>query len=182
MNDQKVSVKYILAGILAVVLTWIIHELTHWFTSEFLGYETILRLNGTSSVEGENPTEIHKAIISISAPIITILQGLIVFMLIKSRGWNKYVYPFLFTAFYMRFLAGFMNLIMPNDEARVGQFLGIGTFTLSIIVSGLLFFMVYKISKQYQLNWKFQLWTFIIILLASWILILSDQFFGIRLI
>ena len=182
MKDQKITVKYILTGILAVFLTWIIHEFTHWLTSELLGYETIMRLNGTSVIKGQNPTEIHKVFISISGPIITILQGLFVFMLLKSKGWNKYLYPFLFTAFYMRFLAGLMNFIMANDEARVGQYLGIGTFTLSIIISGLLFFMVYLISRKNKLNWKFQFWTTIIIMVASSILILSDQFFGIRLL
>jgi len=182
MNEQKINGKYILAGIVAVIFTWIIHEFTHWFTSELFGYETIMRLNGTSPVEGENPTELQKAIISISAPIITILQALVVFIILKTRDWNKYLYPFLFTAFYMRFLAGIMNFINVNDEGRVSQYLGIGTFTLSIIVSGLLFYMVYKISKKYSLNWKFQLGTYLIILVVSSILILSDQFFGIKII
>ncbi len=182
MNDQNITIIYILTGILTVVLTWFIHEFVHWLTSELLGYETIMRLNGTSTIAGQNPTELHKAIISISAPIVTTLQGLIVFVFLKSRGWNKYLYPLLFTAFYMRFLAGLMNLIMANDEARVGQFLGIGTFTLSIIISGVLFFMLYKTSRKYKLNWKFQLWTTIIIMLSSSLLIFFDQYFKIRLL
>ena len=182
MKDQKVTIKYIITGILAVVFTWFIHEFTHWLTSELLGYETIMRLNGTASVKGQNPTALHKAIISISGPIITILQGLVIFIILKSRGWNKYLYTLLFTAFYMRFLAGLMNFIMPNDEARVGQYLGIGTFTLSIIISGFLFFMVYKIAGKYKLNWKFQLWTTLIILLASSLLIFFDQYFRIRIL
>jgi len=64
MNDQKI--KYILTGILAVIFTWIIHEFAHWLTSELLGYETIMRLNGTSPVSGENPTDLHKIFISAS--------------------------------------------------------------------------------------------------------------------
>lgn len=182
MPDQKINGKYILAGIMAVIFTWVIHEFTHWFTSELFGYETIMRLNGTSAVDGENPTELQQTIISISAPIVTILQGLVVFIILKTGHWNKYFYPFLFTAFYMRFLAGLMNYINVNDEGRVSQYLGIGTFTLSIIVSGLLFFMVYKISKKYSLNWKFQLGTYLIVMIASSILILFDMFFGIRII
>lgn len=182
MNEQRINGKYIIAGLMAVIFTWIIHEFTHWFTSELFGYETIMRLNGTSTIESENPTELHGAIISISAPIITILQGLIFFIILKSKGWNKFLYLFLFTAFYMRLLAGLMNFIKLNDEGRVSQYLGIGTFTLSIIVSGLLFFMVYKISKTYSLNWKFQLGTYLIIMFFSSLLILSDQFFGIRIL
>jgi len=182
MNDQKITIKYILTGIFAVIFTWIIHEFAHWLTSELFGYETIMKLNGTSPVSGENPSDLHKIFISASGPIITIIQGLIVFLILKSRNWNKYLYLFLFTAFYMRILAGLMNFINPNDEGRISAFLEIGTFTLPIIVSGILFFMVYKVSKKYQLNWKFQLWTTIIIMVASSILILSDQFFGIRIL
>lgn len=180
--DQKITIRYILAATGAVISTWIIHEYTHWLTSELLGYETIMRINGTSVVEGEKPTELHNGIISISAPIITVLQGLIVFALLKNRGWMKYLYPFLFTAFYMRFLAGLMNFIHLNDEGRVSQLLGIGTFTLSIVVSGFLFLMVYQISKKHKLNWKFQLGTCITIMILSSILILCDQLIGIRII
>ncbi|VAW31659.1 hypothetical protein MNBD_CHLOROFLEXI01-4491 [hydrothermal vent metagenome] len=129
-----------------------------------------------------NPTDWHKIIISAAGPIVTILQALIVFLFLKSRDWNKFLYPFLFTAFYMRLLAGLMNFINPNDEGRIGIFLEIGIFTLPIIVSGLLFIMVYRISKKYNLNWKFQLATTVIVMVASSILILSDQFFGIRIL
>ena len=65
---------------------------------------------------------------------------------------------------------------MANDEGRVGQFLGIGTFILSIIISGILFFLLYKISGKHELNWKFQFWTTIIIISASSLLIFLDQF------
>ncbi len=182
MTDQKITITYILVAIFAVIFTWITHEFTHWLTSELLGYETIMRLNGTSVVEGENPTDWHKAIISISAPIVTVLQGLIIFLLLKSKGWNKYLYPFLFIAFYMRFLAGLVNFINLNDEGRVSQFLGIGTFTLSIIVSTFLFYMIYKVSKTHKLRWKFQLGTILILMFASSILILSDQLIVIRIL
>ena len=182
MTDQRITIIYILAGIISVIFTWIIHEFAHWFISEQLGYETVMNLNGTSFVSSENINDMNRNIISASGPIITILQGLIVFFVLQSRNWNKYLYPFLFTAFYMRFLAGLMNFINPNDEGRISEFLEIGIFTLPIIVSGLLFFMVYKISIKFMLNWKFQFWTTIITMVTSSILILSDQFFGIRLL
>lgn len=177
MIDQKITIKYILGGIITVLLTWGIHEFVHWMTGELLGYKTIMRLNGTSTVGNTKPSELHAAIISISAPIITLLQGACFYIYLRSKGWNKYIYQLVFTAFYMRFFAGLLNFIEPNDEARVGQFLGIGTFTISIIISAILFFMVYKVSSKYKLNWKFQLWTTIIVLIASWTLILTDQFF-----
>ena len=182
MADKRLTFSYFLAVTVAVIFTWTIHEFAHWLTSEVLGYETIMRLNGTSPANGESVNDWHKLFISASGPIVTILQGLIAFIILKNQTWNKFVYPFLFTAFYMRLLAGFINFINLNDEGRIGAFLEIGTFTLPLIVSGLLFFMVYKITKKFNLDWKFQLWTTFIVMVVSSILILSDQFFGIRLL
>ncbi len=180
--NKKISLKYVLVIIITVIFTWIIHEFTHWLTAKLLGYEPSMSLNGMSYAEGENPTEWHKIIVSATGPIVTILQGLMAFLYLKSRGWNKYFYPLLFIAFYMRFLAGLVNFINLNDEGRISEFLGIGTFTISIIVSGILFYMVYKISKKNKLNWKFQLATTLIVMIASTILIISDQFLGIRIL
>ncbi|MEO9887797.1 MAG: hypothetical protein ABJR05_17360 [Balneola sp.] len=182
MTDQKITLKYSFVVIASVVFTWLIHEFTHWLTSELLGYETVMRLNSAFSVKGQNPIELHRVIISISGPILTIAQGLIAFLVLKSRSWKKSLYPLLFTAFYMRFLAGIMNFINVNDEGRVSEYLGIGTFTLSIIVIALLFYLVYLISKEYSLKWKFQLVTYLIVAITSSLLILSDQFFGIRIL
>lgn len=182
MTDKKTTFQYAIAVFVAVISTWIFHEFAHWLTSELLGYDSIMKLNGTSAAAGERWTELHQIIISATGPIVTILQGLFVFLLLQQKNWNKYLYPFLFTAFYMRTLAGFMNFINLNDEGRISSYLNIGTFTLPLIVSGLLFFMVYKTSKSNQLNWKFQLITTLLVMVGSSVLILSDQFFGIRIL
>ncbi len=115
MVDQKITLRYLLCGVVAVLFTWILHEFAHWSTSEFLGYETIMRLNGTSPLDGQNPTAWHKIIISAAGPIITVLEGLLFFVILRSGSWNKYLYVFLFTAFYMRLLAGLMNLLNLNE-------------------------------------------------------------------
>ncbi len=182
MADQKITWKYILACLSAVLFTWIIHEFTHWITSESLGYESILRLNSVSPVSGHNWTDLHNVYISASGPLITVIQAVIVFVVLMKNSWNKTIYPFLFTPLYMRLLAGGMNFINPNDEGRIGEFFGIGVFTLSILVSGFLFFLVYRIAKTYNLNWKFNTWTAIIIILVSSVLILSDQILHIRIL
>ncbi len=70
MTDQKITLKYSFIVIASVVFTWLIHEFTHWLTSELLGYETVMRLNSAFSVKGQNPIEIHRVIISISGPFL----------------------------------------------------------------------------------------------------------------
>ena len=181
MTDKKITFNYALATTLAVVFTWIVHEFAHWLTSELLGYETIMSLNGTSLIDGKKSPEWHNIIISASGPLVTILQGFMTFLLLRFQNWNKYLYPLLFTAFYMRLLASLMNFINPNDEGRISAFLQIGTFTLPILVSGLLFYLVYSISRKYKLEWKFQLTTTLIVMVVSSILILADQFFKVSI-
>lgn len=182
MTDQKINWKYLLACIGAVFFTWILHEFTHWITSESLGYESKMTLNKVSPIAGQNYTDLHNVYVSASGPLITIIQVIIVFMVLSKGKWNKFLYPLLFTPLYMRLLAGGMNFINPNDEGRISEYFGLGVFTLSILVSVILFALVYKISIKYQLNWKFQTWTTLIIMFASSILILSDQIMGIRIL
>ena len=181
MINQKITFNYVIACLIAVLFTWILHEFTHWATSELLGYESIMRLNSVSPIADQNPTDWHKIYISASGPLITIIQALIVFMLLR-KTWTKWLYPFLFTPFFMRFLAGGMNAMNPNDEGRISEFFGLGLYTISILVSLLLFFLVYKTSKRYQLKKPFHLWTVLIILVLSSALIMADQLFKIRII
>lgn len=137
MTDKKITLKYVLACAGAVIFTWIIHELAHWITSESLGYEAIMRLNSVSPIADQEQTDQHKIYISASGPLITIVQAIIVFIFLMNKGWNKLVYPLLFTPLYMRLLAGLFNFINPNDEGRISEFFGIGLFTLSIIVGSI---------------------------------------------
>jgi len=182
MTQTKITIKYILAIVVAVLFTWIIHELAHWITYKFLGYESLMTLNSVSVVNNQNPTISHSIMISITGPLITIFQAVVVYSLLKFKKWNSYLYPFLLTPFYMRFLAGLINFINPNDEGRISEYLGIGLFTISIIVSSFLFFLVYNISKKYHLKFKFQMITVIVIMVVSSFIIISDQYFKIQVL
>lgn len=182
MNDQKITIKYIIIGILVVLFTWVLHEFAHWLTYTSFGYDYMMTLNKVSYLKGNKPSNSHQIIAGAAGPIITIIQALLAFLFLKFKNWKKNIYLFLFTAFYMRFLAGILNFINPNDEGAISIHFGIGLYTISIIVSGLLFYMVYKTSRKHKLKWKFQFWTTIIVMFVSSIIILSDQFIGIRII
>ena len=182
MIDQKITIKYVIACVGAVLFTWIFHEFTHWVTSESLGYEAMLTLNTVSPFAGQEYTALHNVYISAAGPLMTMIQACIAFLILVKVKWNKTIYPLLYTALYMRLLAGGMNLIKPNDEGRISEYFGLGLFTISIVVSALLFYLVYKISVHYKLNWKFNTWTTVIIMIASSILILSDQILHIRIL
>jgi hypothetical protein len=120
-------------------------------------------------------------IISAAGPLSTLTQAIVIFIVMKHSK-IKWLYSFLFTCFYMRFFAAIISFLNPNDEARVSKFLGIGTFTLPIIMVAFLFFFVYKISKQYKFGYRFIAINLGLVILFSSIIILADQFFFIRLL
>ena len=171
----KISPQYILICLGAVIFTWITHEFAHWFTGEILGYDMTMTLNGVSSSDPYKST-IHKVLVNASGPLMTLIQAF-VFFFILSKHPNFSLFPFLFTPFYMRFLAGGMNFISLNDEGKIGEALGIGIYTLPIIISAILFILVLMVSKKWVYQRKFIIWTTLLIMLFSSILILADQFF-----
>ncbi len=180
MTNTKITIKYLLGITFAVIFTWVLHEFSHWVTYQWLGYEALMTLNRVSPIG--TPTNNQVLIASAVGPITTIIQAVIIYNLLKYKNWNIYLYPLLLTPFYMRFLAGLMNFIHPNDEGKIGEYLGIGLFTLAIIVSSFLLYLVYKISKKHKLSLKFQIVTIITVMVVSSCIILLDQSYKFRIL
>jgi hypothetical protein len=107
-----------------------------------------------------------------------LIQALIVFAFMRRNN-RVWLYPFLFVCFYCRLLAAGMSAINPNDEARISSWLGLGMYTLPMLMTISLFFLVYIISRQYHFSWKFNLATLFFTMLFSSLIILSDQFWKI---
>jgi len=179
---KKIDFKYIGICLLAVLFTFIIHETAHWLCSTLLGYETVMTINTTFPVNGKYKSLLHSNLVSVSGPIITIIQALLIFYYLKNKSWKVYLYPFLFTAFYIRFMATVISVFNLNDEARISKSLGLGTYTLPLFVTFFLFYLLYDISKKQKLNWRLQRLTIFLVIFFSSILIMSNQFINIRLL
>lgn len=172
--------KYILITPLAVLSSWLLHELAHYFTGELLGYDMAMTLNKSYPVNGSYNKNSHYHLISAAGPLVTLLEAFLVYFLMR-RGRNYLLYPFLFTCFYIRLMAAIISFFNPNDEARISKALGIGTFTLPLLIVALLFYLVYQIAKDYAVTKKFNLITLVFIILFSSAIILSDQFLQLRI-
>src|SRR5690606_29829735 len=151
---QKITYPYILISALAVVCTFLFHELTHFITGEMLGYNMKMTLNSASPVNGNYANLLHENIVSISGPVFTIIQA-VIFYLLNKKTKNYFLYPFLFVPILMRIMATVVSAYNPNDEARVSEWLGIGQWTLPIFVILFLFILIYKSSKQQGYTFKF---------------------------
>ncbi len=179
--SSKNRLLYLLWVATAVASTWLIHELAHWAAGTLLGYQMRMTLNSAGLVQGEYHAAWHSLVVSAAGPIITLVQAGVVFVLLR-RASSAELYPFVFVPFYMRLLAGAMNLINLNDEGRVSQALGLGTYTLPVLVSLALLAMVIQASRSAAFRTRFQVGTTLTVMLFSSILILLDQFLKIRLL
>ncbi len=140
--------------VLVFFVTNLIHESFHWLAGAALGFEMRFGLNTVSYLSPSEPWQ--RALADVAGPAVTIVQALIAYTLTMRGGAHK-VFAFLYAAFFMRLVAGLVSVMHPNDEARVGMCLGIGKWTLPVLVAAGLLVLVIKASRRLQLNWKDQL-------------------------
>lgn len=181
MQEIKIDISYIGLVLFSVLFTWELHEFAHWLTGEVLGNKMVMTLNSGYPINKEYLEVWHGYAIDLAGPLITFFQAFLVYFLIK-RGASLNLFPFLFCCLYMRALAGFMNIINLNDEGRLSKVLGLGVFTLPIIISIILFYWNYKIIKTHRIKSRIVVVTLILIMVFSSLLILGDQFWKIRLL
>ena len=70
------------------------HECTHWVMGELLGYEMIMTLNIAYPAKLSYDKDWHYTLISAVGPLITLLQALIIYLIIKRTS-RRNLYPFL---------------------------------------------------------------------------------------
>jgi len=181
ITTAKVSGTYILIILLATVFSWLLHEFAHWLTGTLLGNTMAMTFNTGYPVSGNYLASSHENIVSIAGPLVTLLQAVVVFLIMKYRNAAR-LYPFLFVCFYMRLLAAVLSILNPNDEARVSMDLGLGKFTLHIIMVAVLFLLVYFTASRYRFSKKYNAATLGFIVLFSSTIVLSDQALHLRLL
>ena len=178
-NDSSMA-SYVLATILLIIFSWLLHECGHYLMGCVLGYPMIMTMNSTYSSEGTS-TLLDSSLIDAAGPFITIVEAFIGFYLLR-RFSDRRLYPIVFVPFFMRLLALGISFHNANDEARMSLTLGTGKFTLPVLVCAMLFYLVYRASIEQGYRPRFQAITAIVTLLVSTGIILLDQAFDIVLL
>jgi sterol desaturase/sphingolipid hydroxylase (fatty acid hydroxylase superfamily) len=174
-------IKYVFCTLLAVATSFLLHEFSHWVTGEALGYHMIMTLNKVYPRSLSYTQNWHYTLISAVGPIVTLLQALTLYLLIRKNS-NQYLYPFLFSAFFLELLSGIMNFRRPNDLGRISQTFGLGLFTIPLLFVIVHFFLIYKTSNREGYLWKVTGLTFLLVLVFSSIWILANQRFHVVII
>jgi hypothetical protein len=177
----KINLRYVLVTALAVLLSWLLHELAHWVIGESIGYRMGMRLNSCFPLSGKFDSGADYQLVSAAGPVFTLLEAFLVFFLLMNKP-RPLLLPFLFTCFYMRFFAFVISVLNPNDEARISQYLGIGKYTLPAAVTLLLLALVWIVVKKYRPGYKFLLANLGLVVLFSSVIIIVDMKMGIRVL
>ena len=172
MDISPFNPRHILIAIVAVFVTFGLHEASHWLAGVLLGYDMTMSLNGAYPIGIDHYDEYwHGTVISAAGPLCTILQATVIFFIMRRKR-LPLLFPFLFAPLVMRIAATVVSFRNPNDEARVSSDLGLTMWVLPGIVCIYLFYLVYQICKQYELWPKVTLVTLLYILATMAVIIL----------
>ncbi len=154
--------------------TFGIHEFAHWLAGIVLGYDMVITPNRVYSKS--STTFVHKQIITFAGPLITYLQAAVGFFLVMNKR-RLIGYAILYMAFFMRLFATVISVFNPNDEARMSQDLGLGTWTLPVIAVLFLFGLLFYASRRLKLTVRDQLSCYLIASIVVTFVVAVDAFF-----
>jgi hypothetical protein len=159
----------------------VVHEFAHWLAGTLLGYEMKMTLNAVTPASGKYQSTAHAVLVGAAGPAFTIMQALGAAWLIVKTG-NRYLYPLLFGAAFMRVMAFAVSFFNRNDEARISEWLGIGWFTLPAIVCAGLVYLTWRVGRAQKYSRGFNLLNFVYASVAVTALVFADQWWKIRLL
>lgn len=169
------SLKWFFLLIIVTLATYVLHEGAHWAAGELLGYDMWVNINSAGLVSGTYKADWHSIIVSLAGPLVTILQAIIAFVILKKH--RKFVlFAIIFAAFMMRFCAMMMSVFNANDEAKVSEWLGLGPWTLyGFVVIGLLLLTI-KAGQYLKLRWPTYLFAYIATSIGITICVMSEAY------
>jgi hypothetical protein len=150
--------------------SYLFHEFGHWIIGELLGNDMAYTLNWVWPKTGQYINPEHGLYVSTGGPAFSILQALIALIVIEKYK-TLYAYPFLFFPFFSRFFSLVFGGFSKQDEAHISASLGVGTYTVAILVLTILILMVWRGSKRLNFGFKEFNFFFLISTLCSLLVI-----------
>jgi hypothetical protein len=170
---MKLKAPFYLWLVLVFVVTNLIHEGGHWLMGAALGMDMRFGLNGVRYLSAT--TDWQRALADASGPLVTIVQGIVAYVLVRRTASLK-AFAFLYAAAFMRLVAGLVSVLHPNDEARLSMYFGLGKWTLPVLVAAGLIVLAAKGSKRLGLTWKDQALCYLVASLAVTAIVGLDRF------
>lgn len=155
------------------LITNLLHESGHWLMGTALGIDVRFGLNGVPYLSPTAPWQ--RALADAAGPLVTVVQAIVAYLMVRRSASLK-AFAFLYAAAFMRLVAGLVSVMHPNDEARLGMYLGLGKWTLPVLVAAGLIVLALKGSKRFKLTWKDHALCYLVASLAVSAIVGLDRF------
>ena len=175
--DKKILVRLYFLFIPIAYFSYLFHEFGHWIVGEILGNDMIYSLNYVWPKAGHYISESHNLYVSIGGPAFTILLA-VVSLLILEKYSTMYAYPVLFFQFVVRFFSLVFGGFSQQDEARISLIMGLGTYTVGIIVLIILLLIVIRASYKLKIDLKHNGYFFTVSILSQLLVIATYKITG----
>ena len=164
---------------LAALLTWTVHELAHFQTGRWLGYEMWVSFNQAGSRGGTYASRADELWVQMAGPVVTYLQAALAFWWLRRRG-SGAAYLFLFLAWFMRTCAFLVSAANPNDEASTSLMLGWPWWVLPSLACVALLVLLVLGSRRLDVGWRTNLGLYLGCSAMAAAIVLGDQALGLR--
>lgn len=174
MQSMRLDRVFYAQLLLIGIATFAVHEFAHWIIGTALGYDMHFGLNQVGSSQTFTP--LHGLLITGAGPLVTVLQALAGFAWVR-RDASRIGFATLYMAFFMRLLAAGISVFNPNDEARMSLQLGLGMWTLPLLVVAGLFVLVFLASRRLRLGFREQFLCYVVASIAVTLMVGADRLF-----
>jgi hypothetical protein len=161
MNESKTLFPKRFYGVLFAVgvATFLVHEFAHWAVGVLLGHDMVATLNTVTPVGPVSDADL--LLIAAAGPLVTIGQAVVGLVLVQ-RSRSPLGFAMVYMAFFMRLIAAGVSVFNPNDEARISQLVGLGTWTVPAVVVTGLFALFVTASRTLRLKLRDQLLCYVL--------------------
>lgn len=170
---MKLNAPFFLWLVLVFLITNLLHEAGHWLMGAALGMDMKFSLNGVRNLSPTEPWQ--RALANGAGPLVTIAQAIVAYVVVRRSASLK-AFAFLYAAAFMRMAAGLVSVLHPNDEARLSMYLGLGKWTLPVLVAVGLIVLAIQGSKRFKLTWKDHVVCYLVASLAVSAIVALDRF------
>lgn len=175
--DKKTLVRLYLLFIPTVFFSYLFHEFGHWIIGEILGNRMIYSLNYVWPKEGHYLNESHNLYVSIGGPAFTILLAVVSILIVEKYA-IIYAYPVLFMQMVLRFFSLVFGGYSKQDEANISSIMGVGTYTVGIIVMIILLLVVIRATYKLKIDLKLNGHFFMVGILSNLLVIATYKITG----
>ena len=175
--NKKILVRLYLLFIPIAYFSYLFHEFGHWVVGEILGNDMVYSLNYVWSKGGHYLHESDNLYVSMGGPAFTILLAVIALLVLEKYP-TIYVYPVLFFQFVLRFFSLVFGGFSQQDEARISTIMGLGTYTVGLIVLLILILIVIRASFKLKIDIKQNGYFFTVSILSQLLVIATYKITG----